>query len=256
MYHKNQYINVSFIKILLVCTSLLWLGIGCDDLLPPEFKAKDFNPSNLDIEASNLFTRDTINDSQGVTTGYRRASTRYIVNSQALAGLNFVDSTTRADSTDNQIILSKFNILADSLDPVVIDSLLYVTYPANLMTYPINQRATYAVLKILPGQSKDIYIYTSLYYYSGNSNDYVNIELVKRDTSLVSSSSRTKFANTYFSTITVLVNQTEKVLPTIRERFKLHLEEGVYLVRFNLSNPATISYPSIPNEFKVIILSI
>jgi hypothetical protein len=241
MYHKNQYINVSFIKILLVCTSLLWLGIGCDDLLPPEFKAKDFNPSNLDIEASNLFTRDTINDSQGVTTGYRRASTRYIVNSQALAGLNFVDSTTRADSTDN---------------PVVIDSLLYVTYPANLMTYPINQRATYAVLKILPGQSKDIYIYTSLYYYSGNSNDYVNIELVKRDTSLVSSSSRTKFANTYFSTITVLVNQTEKVLPTIRERFKLHLEEGVYLVRFNLSNPATISYPSIPNEFKVIILSI
>lgn len=262
-----QNMLTTFLRLLLVSV-MLFAGIGCDSLLPDEFKAKNFNAADIDIKAGALLTRDTINNSQGNTVSYQyypitAASYRILdttwafINSKAFVDFSFVDSTTRANNTDNQIILLKGSTLIDSLQELISDTLLLVRYPAN-------QKTTYAILK--SNSSKDIYIYTSLQYYSDNINEYVSIDLIKEDTSLASTSSEVSPETAYHSFERILVGGISTIVPVISARYTAHLNQGVYFIRFTLSNPQTISnpqavpkssfgLPSIARQFKVVILS-
>jgi hypothetical protein len=217
-----QNICATLFKLLLVGT-LLFAGFGCDSVLPDEFKSKDYTIAPLDSRASALLMD----------------STKKVIQSKSLA--SFADSATRATHTENQIILSKFNTMLDSLQQLVQDTLMWVKYPAN-------QNVTYALLTISPGQSKNIYIYTSLFYYSGNINEYITVQLVKSDTTVV------------VPTDDMPAETITGSFGTIRGRYKVQLDqEGVYLVRFTLSSPSAISNPQkapkIDNQFKVTILS-
>jgi hypothetical protein len=273
MYHTYKKTYVSLFIVTLMST-LLFSGIGCDSVLPDEFQEKTFTAAEIDIRAGNLLAQDTLNDSQGLTYSYQIGPldssgtpihpgggsavtynnlpvTWSVISSQTLAGY-----ATGTDTADNQIIHSKFNSLAGSLPSLHQDSLIIVNYPAG-------QNISYAVLNISSGQAKDVYIYTSLLYYHNSSNngtninDYVSVDLVKSDTSIVSSSSAMPSESAFCSYEKILYSSAPRVVSVIRARYKVHLDQGgVYVVRFTLSSP-TISNPlsGIANQFKIAILS-
>ena len=47
----------------------------------------------------------------------------------------------------------------------------------------------------------------------------------------------------YCSSENILNNGASKTIPVINARYTAHLDQGVYLMRFTLSNPVTISNP-------------
>jgi hypothetical protein len=278
-HYQSSYVHYLF---LFLVSALLLVCIGCDSLLPTEFKAKNFTAADIDIKAGNLLTSDTLNDAQGLTVSYQyvpldgsglpislsmstppaTVSFRYLpvtwstIRSQTLG--NFA---TLADTTDNQIIQSSFNSLVTTLPELHQDSLIVVNYSGN--------KVSYAVLK--SAQGKDVYLYTSLLYYyraanNGTSNlsDYVSIDLVKSDTSIISPSTILSPESSYSSNEKILsAANAIKIVPVMSARYAIHLDQGsAYLVRFTLTNSSQISNPtqaspngSIANQFKVVILS-
>jgi hypothetical protein len=276
-HYQNSYIHYIF---LFLVSALFFACLGCDSLLPTDFKAKNFTASAIDSKAGNLLTSDTLNDTQGFTVSYQyvpldgsgqpinlanstpptAVTFRYlpvtwsIVQSQTLR--SFATST---DTTDNRIIRSQFNSLTSILPELHQDSLIVINY---------SDKVSYAVLK--SAQAKDVYLYTSLLYYynaangTTNINDYVTVDLVKSDTSVVSPSSMISTESAYNSSERILsANNKIIIVPVISAGYTIHLDQGsVYLVRFTLTNPSQISNPtpasptnSIANQFKVVILS-
>jgi len=265
MDYRNQMTSLT-IKLLLVC-ALLLIGSGCDKMLPDEYKAQNFSASPGDTLAGRLLTRDTINDAQGNTISYQYypiTSTRFKILPVAWAyssssGLS--SYATGSDTADNKIIISKFSTIAAGLNALPFDSLVLVNYPAG-------QAVSYAVLKI--GTAEDIHIYTSLQYYwtssATNINEYVTVDLVKSDTTLVSGSRVISPQDANCALENVLVNGASSIVRVINARLTAHVDPGTYLVRFTLSNPAAISnpltqpasvfhLPSIARQIKVVILS-
>lgn len=241
-HYKNSYVPYIFLFLL---SALFFACIGCDSVLPTDFKDKNFTGADIDLRAGKLLTQDTLNDVAGYTYSYRALdSTMSVITSRTLVSL-----ATATDTTDNQIIYSKFDTLANTLLPVLHpDSLIRVKYPKN-------QNVIYAALNMSSGQAKDIYIYTSLLYYSGNINDKISVDIIKRDTSLVSSSVGMPTESVFCSYQKIMESSAPRIVATIRARYKVHLEQGsVYLVRFTLSS-VTISNPLRTNQFKVAILS-
>jgi hypothetical protein len=231
-------------------------------MLPDEYKAKNFNAADVDASAGKLLTRDTINDTQGNTISYQYypiTTTRFITLPVTWAYAHS-DTLTGNTTTDNQMIYSNFNSVTNTLYPLPTDSLILVTYPAN-------KSISYAVLQA--GSAKDIHIYTSFQYYwtssASNINEYITIDIIKSDTTLVSSSTVIPSEVAYCSSENILVNGASKTIPVINARYTAHVDQGVYLIRFTLSNPVAISnplrqpasafkLPSIARQFKVVIL--
>ena len=275
--HRTYHNFCSFAAIFLLVSISLSAMIGCDSVLPAKFKEKNISAQDIDLRAGGLLASDTVNTAQGITVGYQYGPvldsagvtkldsvgdpiyrvlpvTWSTVTSRALASF-----TTLSPGTDNQIINANFGLLTDSLPSLNSDSLISISYSET-------QTVTYAVLKAT--RAEDIYIYTSLYYYlaaaTSNTNDYVSVDLVNKDTSVVSTSSSMPQESTYGSTETILSSQNTTVVSVIRARYTFHVDQGVvYLVRFTLSNPKEISdqqtpasgLPTIADKFKVVILS-
>lgn len=263
MDYNYQNTFASFFKIFLVSV-LLFTGIGCDTILPDEFKAKNFNTPEIDILAGNLLAQDTINDAQGNTISYQYypiTTTRFIVDTPVTWTYANSDTLTGNLTTDNQIIYSKFDSVANTLESLPSDSLILVKYPTNKII-------SYAVLNA--SSSKDIHVYTSLQYYwttsASNINEYVTVDIIKSDTTLVSVSTVIPPEVAYCSLENILVNEASTTIPIINARYTAHLDQGVYFIRFTLSNPVAISnplkqpasafnLPSIADQIKVVILS-
>jgi hypothetical protein len=260
MYPPNKNVYVFFLGILLLGAALVTC-MGCDSLTPTDFKSQTYTASDIDLKAGNLLLRDTVNDFQGFTYSYQYGS----YDSSGVPSLS-VPVTYRVKPVtwsylnsqifDEQIIAAKFDSLTAKIPALSKDSLILVKYPAGTLV-------SYAVFK--SSQAQDVYLYTGLQYYSGNLNDYVTVELIKRDNSIVSSSTNLSPESVYGSMEKMQVASATKILPAINGRFSVHLDQGgVYLVRFTLS-AATISnplarpsdppVPSIANQFKVVILS-
>jgi hypothetical protein len=268
MDYNYQNTFASFFRIVLA-SGMFFAGIGCDSIMPDEFKAKNFNPAEVDTVAGNMLTRDTVNDAQGNTISYQYypiTTTRFRILpvTWAYAASKSLESfASPSDTSDNQIIHSKFNTLIDSLVSLPSDSLILVKYPQA------NTKISYAVLKA--SSSKDIHIYTSLQYYltpaASNINEYIAIDIIKNDTTLVSTSSMIPPEVAYSSSENILdISGASKTIPVINARYTAHLDQGVYIIRFTLSNPEAISnpltqpasafkLPSIARQFKVVILS-
>jgi hypothetical protein len=235
IYHNSPSARV-FSRLFLAST-LLISAVGCDSLLPSEFKEKEYTAPDIDVRACNQLSRNLV-DSAGQVID---PAASYVVESRALASL--VDSATRASLTDNQIIFSRFNALVTSLEPALLRDTL------TLVQYPADQSVTYATLRVSSGQSKDVCIYTSLHFNQNNIGEYVAIQIVRNDTSLVSSSDDMPAEVATGCTQRVSVAGGEQLVPTIRARYRIHLEEGVYLVRFIISSPEAVG------SFKMIIVS-
>jgi len=262
MDYNYQNTFASFLKLFLAGV-MFFAGLGCNSILPDEFKAKNFNAADVDVLAGNLLTRDTINDAQGNTISYQYypiTSTRFITLPVTWTYAKS-DTLTGNTTTDNQIIYSKFDSVANALKSLPSDSLILVKYPTN-------KSISYAVLQA--SSSKDIHIYTSLQYYwtaaASNINEYITIDIIKSDTTLVSASTVIPPEVAYCSLENILANGASTTIPIINARYTAHLDQGVYLIRFTLNNPVTISnplrqpastfkLPSIANQFKVVILS-
>jgi hypothetical protein len=265
MYYKFQKVYAPLLKLFLVGT-LLVVSVGCDSILSDEFEAKEFRDTPaIDARAcQNLLIEDTLLVADSLThrAAYVTPARFNIVNSRNLSSL--VDSITgaRLDSetiSEKQVIYSNFTALTDSLNPVLRDSLMLVTYPDGRYT-------TYAVLKVLPGQSKDYYIYTSLNYYdegasgSNNIHEYVDVRLIRSDTTIVDYTEDMTLETATASVQTIEIPGGTKLVPTITGRRKVHVEEGVtYFVRFIISNPDALSSIRTADGlkfFKVLILSL
>jgi hypothetical protein len=266
MDYNNQNTFATVLRLFLV--GMLFIAcMGCDSILSDEFKAKNFTATDVDVSASNLLSRDTINDAQGNTISYQYypiTSTRFRIldstkwmyaNASALTSF-----ATQSDTTDSKIIYAHFDAIVGALNSIPSDSLVIVKYPAG-------QAVSYAVLRA--STSKDVHIYTSLQYYwtntASNINDYVTVEIIKRDTTLVSGSRVISPEDANCSLENILVNGASTTLRTINARLTAHVDQGVYLIRFTLSNPVSISnpltqpasvfhLPSIARQFKVVIL--
>ena len=169
------------------------------------------------------------------------------VNLQTLTRL--VDSTTRANSTDNQIINSQFNLVIDSLKPLSYDSLLFLHYPDS-------QKISYA--KISSDRTKDIYVYVSLFYNETNVSQYVDMEFIKSDTTLAASFVDMKEETASSATDPAIYARSQMVVPIIRLRYRVTLSAGDYVVRFIVSDPLLLRSADSggSSQFKIFISSL
>jgi hypothetical protein len=214
-----------FLQLLLVVFIVL-SGIRCDSILPEDFKTKEYTIAGIDNQACTMLLD---------TTGTN-------IYARTLASLKtIVDSAALANGSENQVILQKFSALVDSL-PQLVEGSLMITY------YATDQKNSYAVLKVLSGQAKDLYIYTSLFYNANNVNEYITVRLLKSDTTEVSYSNDMPGETVSGGTQTIIVASDERIVPTIRSRDIVHVDEGVYIVRFTMSDPSTIG------KFKIALL--
>jgi hypothetical protein len=235
----------------LVLASLFLLTvIGCDSLLPEKLQEKEYEAAELDQNACYwLSLSDTLYDSLAYRVQARTLKS-------CLAGAD----TLWLDSTDNKIIYANFSRLTDSLKTLTSNSLLLIGYPAG-------QDTVYTSLDVAAGQATSINLYLSLEYYfdtenetnTTNVNEYVTVELLKQDTTRVSSTIDLQGETLSDCSKVVIVAQDKRIIPVVRARYKFQLTEGVYIVRYVLTNPVTIA-PFFKNSgfrnyfFKVVIL--
>ncbi|MBN1397333.1 MAG: hypothetical protein JXA06_04800 [Bacteroidetes bacterium] len=216
---------------------------GCDSLLPSEYKAQEYTASSTEMAVYPYLAQNHL-DSLGNIID---SANCHIARMRSLSGL--VDSTTLANNTDNQLIVSRFNQLADSLDTLVRDSLLVISNPEDA-------KIGYSTFSVTAGQSKEIYIYISLHLTGGSSttsnniNEYVVAELIRSDSSVVSSTNEMENVLVSSASQTVLVSSNSIIVPLINARYHVRVEEGLYYMRFTLSNSSAIG------PFKVYIRSL
>lgn len=241
MSQKRKNISAAILLLLLASAAGL-IGFGCDSMLPSEFKSKEYQISSLDAKGLAL-----LNDS----------TSHAVVQSRSLSSLTFVTQQQLNTQTENQIVMANYATMIDSLPALVTDSLVWVKYiPTNAVNY--------ALLKVLPGQPKDLTLYTSLFYYqngtANNFNEYVTVSIVRNDTSVITLTDDMTGEAITGSMTTVAAGGGQRIVPVIKGRFKVQLDqEGTYLVRFTLSSPTAISNPLRPprvdNQFKVAIIA-
>jgi hypothetical protein len=228
----NNLKNILWISVL---SAVLLSGISCDSILPDEFDdSKKYNPSQSDVQACTILSTSTVDSLGNLTTFFQPFQIRSLT--------DIVDTASVSGLTENQIILSRFNQMADSVSSLSLDAPLLVTYPTTL-----NDEQRFAYAKITSQQSRDVSIYVSLVYTSSNIDEFIGIQLIRSDTSVVSFSE--DMVGETISECSQVINT--RIVSTIRARYKLHLDQNVvYLVRFFINNPATIG------PFKLLIMSI
>jgi hypothetical protein len=243
MHHKNKKNLIIFLKLFLA-GCIVFGSIGCDNLLSEKFKDKEYEIADIDNTAAQWLAKDIIKDADGITIGYNN---NYGVSIKAKTLQSMVDTATwgnfdRGSLTEYQVYSQKFNNLADSLQSqkLILDTLIIIN--------PTDQKVTYARLDITGGETKNIYLYTSLRYTSSNVNEYVSVELINSSATSVSSSAAMPIEAVAGSTQIITVEQSKRIVPIIRARYKYQLENGIYLVRFTTSNPTV-------GQFKITILS-
>jgi hypothetical protein len=143
-HYQNSYAHYIF---LLLVSALFFACLGCDSLLPTDFKAKNFTSSDIDTKAGNLLTSDTLNDAQGFTVSYQYAPLDgsgqpiNLGNSTPPTPVTFrylpvtwsiVSSKNLGDTIDNQIIQSRFDSLAAVIPELHQDSLIVITYSGKV----------------------------------------------------------------------------------------------------------------------------
>jgi len=252
MNHRDHSRYTLLLKLVLVGI-VVCAGFGCEDLLPEKFKQKEFTPASVDNKAAAFLSRN-VTDS----TGKIISSASHIVVAKTLintVGSPWRDSLIANAYTENRVIKAKYDDILDSLQGqrLIRDSLMTIDYPDS-------QKISYASLSVSAAESKDIYIYEGMQfnqdttaqhqYNQNNLNEYITIQLVRNDTSVVSSTEDMPSEAISGSAQLVPVPGYDLVVPCIRARYKLHLSEGTYLVRFIVSSPNTVKL------FKAVILSI
>lgn len=247
-------------RMLLIAGLLAYIAAGCSDLVPSKYKQQHYTAESTDLKAAQLLSRNVVD-----SVGRIIPSASYLVDARALAsvvnaslqdsleaiGLRIGDQVAAED----EVVPLVFSSVVDSLSDLLLirDSLMTVRYPSG-------ERISYALLNVSAADAKNIYLYESLQYnqdtttqhlYNQNNlNEYVTIQILRSDGSKVSSSEEMSGTVITSSSQLVPMPGVEFVMPTIRARYTLHLDEGTYLVRFVISSPATM------NLFKVLILSI
>lgn len=246
-------------KIFLI-TALSVIGAGCDSILPDDYKANEFSAPEIDARACSWFSRDIVT-TRSPSKYFKDSlwtisdSTCRAIEARSLASFKgtLIDSLMLDTLTENQILVSR-PALIDSLTPLIRDTMMLVVYG-----YPTKEpKVVYAKIGVEPGQSKNIYLYTSLGYYVttsyNNASENVDVEILKSDTSVVSYSD--VMSTESVSSCSQFING--KLILTIKSRLQYQLEEGInYFVRFTLSNPKFLTDPQTKGllYFKVLIFS-
>ena len=235
----RTYHTVYLLISLSLFIALLFISAGCNSILPDEFQDQEYSSAAIDAKAGSLLARDTT----GLSID---SSSFYIVNSRTLESM--VDSSTLANLnsgniTPDEAVSSNFDALIDSLNetPLLRDSL-------NLIQVDTTGNVAYAVFSVKAGEQKDIYIYTSLIYNQSNFNEHVAVQLLNRDASIVNYVEDMPME--VVSASTQVVPGGTMLIPTIKARYHLNVEEGSYLVRFNKSAENMGHY------IKIVILSL
>jgi hypothetical protein len=222
---------------LFVFAVLMFSQAGCDSMLPSQYKSGVFQPDAIDAHAASVLETSLL-DSLGRITDSTHCK---IISLRSVRSM--VNGVARDTLTENQIVTMNFNQFGDSLPLLVRDSLL-------LMKYSQTERIVYGALRVTASDPKDVYLYTSLCLNDTNYQQYVVVELVKQDTMNAVVSNSLEFAAVSGSTQIISISGNPTIVATINGRYRIHLTEGLYYVRFIISNP------SIVRPFKVLILSI
>jgi hypothetical protein len=227
---KNNYLYTW--KLVLASLFLLTVIVGCDSLLPEKLQEKEYEAAELDQNACYwLSLPDTLYDSLADRVQARTLQS-------CLAGTD----TMWLDSADNKIIYANFDHLTDSLKTLERNSLLLIGYPAD-------QDTVYTVLNVTAGQAASTNLYLSLEYYydtenetyTTNVNEYVTVELLKQDSTRVSSAIDLQGETLSGCSKEVIIAQYARIIPIVKERYKFQLAEGAYIVRYILTNPVNIA---------------
>ncbi len=219
-------------KLALVFTLIL-VCAGCDSIIPDEFKPATSAPSEIDVIASEMLARPIIDS----TSGRPNSTLCYVVNSRPMNGL--VDSAAQAAyGTDNQIIHALFDVIADSLShtPIVQDTITGVRLADTV------NNVVYALYNDSTGQPKDLDVYVSLMFTNRNvtNRDYVGIQFISRDTVIAAYSDGLPLETLAAGSQVIYTDGGVRIVPTIRARYRIHLVDGVYIVRFTMSSAASV----------------
>ena len=242
---KNKNICKPWLLSILFAISLscLFLNMGCESILPDEYKEKKFDSPAIDAYACSMLSKQVYDSSVVLITG--RSLSRFST---------FIPQQELDTLSANQVIKKYYSQLLDSLPALGTDSLIFLEYAKSPAKAPQN---VYAKI-VATGGKQEYVFYISLQYYISsngrNTHEYVLPDIIKSDTSLVPCDN--SMSNESISSCTQFVSSaqgSEKVF-TIKGRFKFNLSPGTYLVRFYLSNPAMMAPATGLLYFKLLIL--
>lgn len=239
----NKKARFSFFGICIVLTLLLSFLIGCDSILPEDFKEKTFEAPAQDALACSLLSKSI---STTATPRKVNDSTVVLITGRTLKSFSTFIPTGDLDTlTHNQLINKYFNQLIDSLPALTNDTVILFEYMLKGAKAP---DTIYA--KFIPPLVKSDYIfYISLEYFyeqaQSNLGEYVIPQVIRSDTSLVAIDN--SMSNEIITSCTKLVYGagTSKKVLVIKGRFSMQVQSGAsYIVRFILSNPPVMVDPN------------
>lgn len=190
-----------------------------------DYEEEAFSISSLDAQACEYLTRelypaDTLYTEEGeidtilVDTVFKAISTSLL--------RNLVD-TTWASASDSTIISTFFDSLSVTLDSLIVDTILRMSFPTEGDTsYAFFDNSGYN------GSIPDLVLFV---------DDFITIDIVRGDGTTVSeTTTRIPLETIVGCTQVVETAGNEEVISVIKTRYSFELEQSTYLVRFIISD--------------------
>ena len=221
--------------IMIVCYLIILMAIDCEKQLPSEFQEKDYkNISDIDHRACFLLSRDsTRTDTVIVGSDTTFSTIRYYCPITA-AYLKEPFDSVWANASDS-LIQARF-------DTLLTDTTLIINNSAE-------QSKCYAYYEISGGTTSKKYLFISWDLTEENLDAYIEPDLFNKNGERMKLiSDQIDLATIAGCTEAVEIGGIDVAMPRIRARYVYELPPGKYLVKFYISEPATVG------NFRLVIL--
>ncbi|MCX7984207.1 MAG: hypothetical protein N3A63_04830 [Bacteroidetes bacterium] len=229
------------LMLLCLCVGIIvGITIGCDMIIPEEFKEKIYSSPAEEQYICSLFMKPI------TTTASPRQvsdSTVYLVSGRALSSFAFIPQQELDTMTDNKLLKKYYTQIVDSLPNIPKNSLVFFEYAKRPADAP---KTIYAKLVVPTQATYTIYVSLEFYFTSTTSNLGENVlpEVLRSDTSSIPL--KDVITNEQLSACSQTVTgagTTTRVL-TIKGRYEATLDQGTYVVRFTLTKPEEMVNPT------------
>ncbi len=221
--------------LLIISYLIILIAINCEKQLPSEFQKKDYkNVSEIDSRACLLLSRDSTRTDTIIVAGDTTFSTIRLY-----CPITAVSLTAPFDSL---WVNASDSLIQTVFDTLLTDTTLIVNNLAGLSN-------CYAYYEINSTATSSSYLFISWDLNEDNVDAYIELDLFNSKGEPIQLISNSMAVETIAGcTEPVEIGGIDVTIPKIRARYVYELPPGKYLVRFYISEPATIG------KFRLVIL--
>lgn len=234
-----------FLLLILSVGFVLLVGIGCDTILPEEFKEKVYETPEEDQYVCSLLSKPIT-----TTANPRQVSdtTVVLLTGRTLASFASIPRKEFDTLTENQILKKYYAQIVDSLPTLPQNALIFFEYAKKASEAP---KTIYAKIDVPAQATYTIYVSLEYYFTSSTSNLGENVipEFLRSDTSLVKVNDAIPSERLSACAQVISGAGTSARVLTIKGRYEVPLNQGTTVVRFTLSKPEEIVNPTTKGLF-------